>query len=189
MSEWEDEMVDFEEEGADQEIVDQIVIENLDEDAVFENDLEVPDVWWAENIKNIRKPMVREKAIRTAQRWLDEYNRRIEKFESENKDFAAFWAENPDLMGKAVRASTRCALGSEGITYEHLGDLSEDAARLQGGDLEFVETKDRLKRILREVDLEEAKRMSEKVIEKHELSEDDAESLRRLIRLREMEEI
>ncbi len=173
----------------------EMAIENLDrfledilEHKTPEIEQEVPDVWWAEDIAKIENPIIQKKEIEAAQKWLDKRNERLEEYESGEKDLKYFGADNPDLTRRGIKAATRCALESEGITYEDLGDLSEDARRLQAGDLEFVETKDHVKKMLRDVDPEVDKELAEKVIEEHELSKDDAESLRRLIRLREIGE-
>jgi hypothetical protein len=162
------------------------ILENISPLKKAETETEIPDVWWHEDIEKIEDPNIQNKEIEEARKWKADENERVEKYIFENKDFKGFGAENPDLTRKGIKIATRCALESEGITYDHLGDLSEDARHLQSGDLETVEAKDRVKRLLSQVDPEVGEELAEKVIEEHELSGDDAESLRRLIRLREM---
>jgi hypothetical protein len=192
MSGWDDEMVDFEEQLPDDEEADeawwkeeQTEISDIEEEKI-EALPEGPDVWWAEDIRKIENPIIREKEIEAAQEWLDERDRRLEKYESGEKDIRHFGGDNPDLDRKGARTATRCAIESEGITYDDLADLSEDAKSLEVGELKFVEDKERVKKYLGEVDPEVGKELAEKVIEEHELSEEDAESIRRLVRLREL---
>jgi hypothetical protein len=104
----------------------------------------------------------------------------------QHKDFRGFWAENPDLHRRGVKAATRCALESEGITWDDLADLSEDVRSLHAGNLEFLEDKERVKSHLGEVDPEVGSKLTEKVIEEQDLSDEEGEGLRRLVRLREI---
>jgi len=165
------------------------ILENISPLKKPETEPEIPDVYGAEYIDKIKNPIIRERAIEKAQEWKDEEKRRIEKYISENKDFKGFGAENPDLTTKAIKNATRWALESEGLSYDQLGELSENAGALQTGNLEYVETKDHVKGLLRQVDPEEAKEIAERVIEEHELSEEDEQPIRRLVRLRETGEI
>jgi len=78
-------------------------------------------------------------------------------------------------------------MASVGVTGDGLGDVAEDMRLIAAQDSESLETKDRVRNLLEQVEPEVGKELTEKVIEEEEeLSEEGAESLRRLARLREL---
>jgi len=165
------------------------ILENISPLKKPETEPEIPDVWWREDLENIKNPILQKREIEKAERWKDEENRRIEKYVSEGKDLKYFGADNPDLARKGIKDATSAGFASVDLSYDQLGDVSEDASALQTGNLKLVETKDRVKGLLRQVDPEVAKEIAERVIEEHELSEEDEQPVRRLVRLRETGEI
>jgi len=157
-----------------------------EDEEIVREDVEILDVWWAEDIRKIENSDIQRKEIEAAERLLNEKKEREDRYIEEKKDFRGFWAENPDLHMKETRTATRCAIESDGLTWDHLIDLSDDTGHLT--DIEYLEQKDRDKNLLKEVDPEVGKEFVENVIEEEEeLSEEGAESLRRLVRLRELE--
>jgi hypothetical protein len=163
------------------------VEDNEEPEEVFREDVEVPDVYWAEDIEKIENHKVREKEIEKAEKYLDEKREREEKYESQGKDFVGFYAENPDLITRAVKAGTRCALESKGVSWDHLGDVSQDTGLLMAGDLNSLEIKDRVKEFIEDTGEENAQGIADRMFEEGSLSEEAYDTISRLVRIHEFE--
>ena len=142
--------------------------------------------WWAKEILEIENEQLQEKAIESTEKFVENRKAAEERFEAEGKDFKYFWAENPHLVTEGVKTSSRISRATVGITGDDLGDVAEDMRFLAAQDLESLDAKDHDRNLLEQVDPEVGKELTEKVIEeKEEISEEGAESIRRLARLRE----
>jgi hypothetical protein len=142
--------------------------------------------YWAEDLLKIENERLQEKEIEASEKYVEKVRAAKEKFEAEGKDFKYFWAENPHLVTGWTKISSRIARESVGVSGDDLGDFSEDMRLLAAYDLDALDAKERNKTLLMLVDPEVGKELAEKVIEEEEVSEEGAESLRRLARLREL---
>lgn len=157
-------------------------IEETEEDML--NDLEIPEVPWADDIRKIEDPVLREKEIETAEKLLEERRQALERYESGEIDEATLHNELEHKIGpKERRAATRAGLESVGITYDDFGDLSEDRDILAKGDAGLFDVKDRLKETIRELGPDAAQELADQMLEDGEISEDTHESISRQVRL------
>ena len=159
--------------------------EMTEEDLV--EDLEIPDVYWAEDIRNIENPMLKEREIETAQELLEEQRKALEKHESGEIDDATLQNELDNKIGpKMRRAATRSGLESVGITYDDFGDLSEDLDILAKGDTGLIDAKDRLKDSIRENGPDAAQELADEMLEDGRISKGTHETISRQVRLRKL---
>ena len=134
MTNWREEIFELDE--FPEEYLDQEVLEETME-------WDKPDVCWAEDIENIQNPEIKQKEIEAAERLLEKENTLEKRFESGEISEDMYQAElDIGLRRQKSKAATRCALESVGITYDHLGDLSEDLDIYASGDLGLMENKD-----------------------------------------------
>ena len=82
------------------------------------------------------------------------------------------------------KATTRCGLASVGLTYDHLGDVSEDAELYATGDLKMLELKDRLKDTIEDIGPKAAEELADRMHEDERLSDDTDERIKIQIRLK-----
>jgi hypothetical protein len=175
-------------EDYDDEVDDEIDEEFLSEDEeIMREDVEIPDVPWAEDIARIENPDIRDKEIERAEKWLEKTEKLEAKYESEGKDFRGFLAENPDLSTEATKASTRASLESVGLTWDHLGDVSQDMGLLAARDLNALDQKDRVRNFIRDAGPETAQELADRMHEEGRLGEEAYETISRLVRIQESE--
>ena len=147
-------------------------------------EVEVPDVPWAEDIRKIENPILQEKEIEAAEKLLEEekeWGRRFDEGEIDQIRYEAGIAY--ELGSKMARAATRSALESQGITYDHLGDLSEDQAILSTGDPKLFDLKDQVKHKITELGPDAAQELADRMLEEEKISEESHESISRQVRL------
>ena len=97
------------------------------DDDIPEENLEIPDEWYAEEIKNIDDPELRAKEIEEADKIRDWEKNLDKKLDAGEISHHEHWAEYEfEIRPAKIKFSTRAALESEGITYDMLGDISED---------------------------------------------------------------
>lgn len=176
----------------DMEVPEEVVDENFEEipeydvedlpEEVLElkeeaEDLEVP---WKEDIEDIDDPEILEKEIETAEKYQE-----LEKDLSEKVDAGEISVAEYDsrLRPQRNRNSTRCALETVGLTYDDLGDLSEDYDTLVTGDLEAMEAKENLRKDIDLAGEEISERMADRMLDDEKINEREHGSLTRLGRL------
>lgn len=153
----------------------------------LEPDPEIPDVPWKEDIQGIENQILREKEIEAAQELLEREKELLEKVESGEIDQPTFEYEYFLKLGRErVKAATRSALESVGITSDHLGDIAEDNRLLAKGDTELLDQKDRLKETIRELGPEDAQDLADEMLEDERISKDTHETISRQVRLRRL---
>lgn len=143
MTHWYEEFGEFDEMPDDyaEEIPDDYLEEQSPE-LIDLKEIDNPDLWWTESINKIKNPQIKQKEIESAEKILEKQKTLDEKFESGEISKSEFDHENLVNLGREkAKFSTRCDLESEGITYDHLGDLSEDWEIMTAGDLELAEKK------------------------------------------------
>ena len=156
---------------------DEADIENL------QPEMEIPDVYWAKDIRRIENPILREREIEAAKKIVEkeeEINTRIESGELSPFDAEI---EFESLRSKKAAASTRSGLTSVGLTYDHLVDVAEDYDRLTPGDYQTVDLADQVKRKVYELGPENAQQLADKMLEEGTLSQENYDFITRQVRL------
>jgi hypothetical protein len=151
---------------------------------MLEESPDIPDVSWKEDIQGIENPILREKEIETAKELLEKEKELLEKVESGEIDQATFEHEYfHKLVPEKSKAATRSALESVGITWDHLGDLSEDWDILVSGDTRVLDLKDQVKEKIREMGPDAAQELADRMLEEEKISEKTHETISRQVRL------
>jgi hypothetical protein len=144
------------------------------------NDLEIPDVRWKEDIDKIPDHDLKLSEIEEAKKFRNEERALRESLE--NGDISLGMYESI-IRPRMRKAATRCGLESVGLTYDDLGDLSEDAELLATGDLKMPGLKDRLKDTITDIGPDAAEELANRMHEEERLSDDSHERIKRQIRL------
>jgi hypothetical protein len=150
MAHWYEEFGEFDEipDEYPEEISDEYLKEQ-DPELIDHIEMDIPDVWWTQSIKEIENPEIREKEIEAAKKILEKEKNLEEKLESGEFSQSRFDHENLVVLGREkAKFSTRCDFESVDLTYDHLGDLSEDWEILTSGDIELAEKKESLKKMI-----------------------------------------
>jgi hypothetical protein len=176
MSKWPDDISEFE------DYPDEIV-EEIDEN-MNESDFEIPDVWWREHIEKIEDPEMRENEIEAAERLIEKKIDLIERLESGEITQDRYDDEYLlRLRSEERKAATRCGLASEGLTYDDLGDISEDNSFISKGDPKLMDIKDEIKEVIGSMGPEAAQELADRKLEEGEISKEAHETISRQVRL------
>ena len=158
------------------------------EEVVPEEDLKemkgLPEVWWAEEIEKIEDPEIREREIEAAEKIMQKGKALRERLESGELTAEEYWGIYESGLSREERkAATRSGLASTGLTYDHLGDLSEDYDILVNGDLGLAEKKARLKKMIEVRGPEASQELADRMLKEGEISEKTHETISRQVRL------
>ena len=165
----------------------EVFLENPEEN--LEIDPDIPDVSWKEDIQKIENPILREKAIEEANKILEAQKELDKRFESGKIDNIDYEHEYFHVLGrKKVSAATRAAFASEGITGDHLGDLSEDQGLFVAGDTKALDLKDRVEGKIRDIGTDAAQELADRMLEEGKISEATHESISRMVRIQKLNE-
>jgi hypothetical protein len=149
--------------------------------------MEAPDVEWKEHIENIEDPEIKRKEIEFAEKIIEKEEDLKNRFESGEISEIDFWAENMFGIGREkVRAATRCELGSEGITYDDIGDMAEDwdfFIAEAGGNPKPAKMKNRVKEMINRQGPEASQELADKMLEDEEISKEAHDTISRQVRL------
>ena len=181
MEEWSEEIPEFED-------YPERIEEEIDEN-VSEMDLEIPDVWWREDIEKIEDPEIREREIEVAERIIEKKEALNERLDSGEITQGRY--DDDYLLGglreEGRKAATRSGLGSVGVTYDVLGDLLEDQDflihDLASGNTELMDAKGEVKEIVGELGTESARELADRMKDEGEIGEDAHETISRQVRL------
>ena len=150
----------------------------------MEAEMEIPEVEWAEDIRRIEDPEIREKEIEIAEHIQEREQGLKDKLDSGEISKNEYLGEyESDLRSQKRKATTRCGLESVGLTYDHLGDLSEDYDILISGNPEIAEIKERVKKTIDVLGENDAQELADQMLEEGKLSEKGHESITRQVRL------
>ena len=145
---------------------------------------EIPEVWWADKIREIENPVIREQEIEAAEKLLEEEKELLRKYEAGEIDGPTFDAKyQHELSSKMRRAATRSGLESTGLTWDHLGDLAEDNRFLAKGDTELLDQKDHLKEMIRELGPDASQELADEMLGEGRIGEEAHETISRQVRL------
>ena len=165
-------------------VEDQIELQELLEEQERINELEIPEVRWKEDIEKIPNHDRKLQEIEKAKTLLDEekaLKARLDSGEiSEGKHDAIY---QDIIKPKMRKATTRCGLASVGLTFDHLGDISEDAEFSATGSLKLPELKDRLKKTIEDIGPDAAEELADRMLAEERLGKDAHERISRQIRI------
>ena len=151
-------------------------------------EVEIPDVAWAEDIENIENLEIQKKEIEAAERIIDQESDLKEKLESGKITDNQYLNEYEFGISDAKRkATTRSALESAGLTYDDLGDISEDWDILVSGSPELAQQKNQLRNTIDTLGPEDAQDLADRMLEEGKLSQNTWETITRQVRLSEKE--
>lgn len=146
--------------------------------------MEIPEVWWKEQLEEIENPEIKKKEIEAAEEILKKREILDQKFESGEITEYQHWDEsNFELRREEIKASTRASLASVGLTYDHLGDLSEDHDFTVSGHPELIDKKNMLSHKIDSLGPEFAQEEADRMKEEGKLSEKGHEIISRQVRL------
>jgi hypothetical protein len=147
-------------------------------------EMEVPDLWYAEDINEIKEPFLRAKEIMEAGK-IDEQERELEaQLEAGEITEDQFLAEYQyGVRPQKSKLATRTALESVGMAYDDLGDLSEDWELLTSGDLDRIEQKERLQKSVNLMGPDASQELADTMLEEGKISKDTHNMISRQVRL------
>jgi hypothetical protein len=153
-----------------------------------QKEVEIPEVDWAEDIENIDNLEIQQKEIEAAEKILDQESDLKEKLESGKITENQYLNEYEFGIRNAKRkATTRSALESAGLTYDDLGDVSEDWDFLVSGSPDLAQIKDQLRNTIDTLGPEQAQALADRMLAEGKLSQNTWETISRQVRLSEIE--
>jgi hypothetical protein len=144
------------------------------------DDLEIPEVRWKEDIKKIPNIDVQLEEIEEAKKFLKEEKVLGERVD--NGDMSIGMYESI-IKPKMRKATTRCGLASVGLSYDHLGDVAEDAGLLATGDLKMTKLKDRVKKTIDDIGPDAAQELADNMLNEEKIRKDAHDHISRQTRL------
>ena len=142
-----------------------------EDEELLEAQMDIPDVWWKDEIAKIEDPKLREREIEAAKELLEERQEIDKKFKSGEIDEFSHWAKKEHLHFRDARAATRSGLASVGLDYGKLEELSEDYDILVTGDLKLIDANDRVNKLV-ERNPQAAQELADRMFEEGRLSEE-----------------
>ena len=151
--------------------------------------MQAPVVDWQADIEKIENPDIKKKEIEIAEKFNQKAQGLDEKFESGAITEADYFGE---LISKhwpeQRKHTTRCALESEGITYDDLGDLSEDWDFLladAGGNPCPAQLKNELRQIIDRQGPQASQQLADDMLKDGKMSKETHDTISRQLRLYE----
>lgn len=166
-------------------VEDQIEEMELLEERERINELEIPDVPWKEDIEKIPDHDLQLEEIRKAEKLENEAKALKERRDRGEISAGKYDVIYQDIIRPKMRkATTRCGLASVGLTYDDLGDLSEDTELLATGDLKMPKLKDKLKDTIEDIGPDAAEDLAKRMHDEDAIGDDAYDSISRQIRIR-----
>jgi len=153
-------------------------------DETIPEDLEIPDVEWADEIEQIDNPKIKEREIEAAEKILDKEENLEKKLEDGDIDENQYLNEYEfGIQNSKRKATTRTGLESVDITYDDLGDITEDMDILISGTPEIADMKEQLKSTIDSIGSEAAQELADDMLEEGRLSKSTHDTITRQVRL------
>jgi len=154
------------------------------EKELSENDVEIPHNWWLEDIEKLTEPNILIKELDGAKKIAEKEIELKDKLKSGEMSKERYDHENLEVLGKKkAKYATRSALESEGITYDDLGDVSEDWGIMTSMNPKVAEMKEGVKELIHDQGPEFAKEHADRMLEEGKISESTHKSILRQVRL------
>jgi hypothetical protein len=160
---------------------DQIEMQELLEDQERMNDLEIPEVRWEEDIERIPDLDLKFEEIQKAEKFIAEKKALDDRLENGEISLGAY---DSILRPKIRKATTRCGLASVGLTYDDLGDISEDYDLLTTGSLKLTKLKDQIKETIEDLGPDAAEDLTDNMLEEERLGREAYDLIKRQSRLK-----
>lgn len=137
----------------------------------LEAELDIPDVWWKDDIVKIENPKMKEREIKRAKKLVKERQELDKKFKSGEINEFNYWAKKERLHYKDARAATSSGLASVGLDYGKIEELSEDYDILVTGDIKLIEVNDRVNKLVKK-NPQAAQELADRMFKEGKLSEE-----------------
>ena len=149
-----------------------------------DDDQEIPDVDWIEDLKNIEDDDLRQKEIQEAEKIKKEEMELRDRLDRGEIGFDRYETiRQCTLLPKMRKARTRCGLASVGLTYDDLGDITEDSEYLHREGARIADLKDRLKSTIADIGPDAAQALADSLHEEEALSKDTHDRISRQVRI------
>jgi hypothetical protein len=169
---------------SDYEYFDDADFEQEDDGQEILDDLLIPEVDWAEDIKKIENDDLRQEEIQKAEKLLKEDKALRDRLDRGEIELNSYVLERQNtIFTKMGKARTRCGLKSVGVTYDDLGDLAEDSENLLSSEKGMNELKERLKDTIEDIGPDTAEELADRMHNEKKLSKDTYDRISRQIRL------
>ena len=159
------------------ELPDERQIENL------EFEIEIPDVYWAQDIRSIENPILKEREIEAAEKLCKKEKHLHARIESGELYGFKAEAELDSLRVQKSKAATRAGLASVGLTYDHLIDVAEKAGWLTTGDDRVLNQAEQVEKAIDQLDPQSAQQFADKLLKEGKLDRQMYEYFLRQVRL------
>jgi len=147
---------------------------------------EIPDVYWAEDIEKIENLEIREMEIETARKIQDKQHALEEKLESGEITQDQYEAKYLfELKPEKNRATTRCGLESIDLSYDKLGEVSEEYSIIASGNLKLLENWEKVDDTIDLKGEKAAQGLADKRKDDEEMSDSTHKTISRKVRLHE----
>ena len=166
------------------EVIPDEYLKEQDPQLIDSLEMDIPDVWWAESIKDIENPQIRQKEIKAAEKILEKQKTLDEKLESGEFSQSRYDHENLVKLGRQkANFSARCDFESDGLTYDHLGDHYDLLLAEVGGEPKAAKMKDQLKESIDRLGPEASKDLADQMLEDGKISKNTHDTISRQVRL------
>ena len=148
---------------------------------------QVPDVYWAEDLAKTESLALLEQGIRDAQRLKDKREELSRRHDAGEISDSRLSGDLMHLRKEESRAATRAGIGSVGLSYDHLGDVSENydlmLRDLNKAEPSLLESKDRVKKAVEEMGSQAARDLADEMLERGEIGQEAHRLITRQARL------
>ena len=155
----------------------------FDEDYPDEN-FEPSDELYAKDIENIQDPELKDKEIEAAGKIEKQEQDLDAKLDSGEISHHEHWSEYEfDIRPQKTRLATRTAIESQGLTYDMLGDITEDWDMLIADNQKLMDQKETLKNTVTRLGPKAAQELADEMLDKGKLSRKTHQMISRQTRL------
>jgi hypothetical protein len=180
---WHDEFEEFDEQP--EEIPDEFVKEK-DPESIDLIEMNTPDLWWAEPIKGIENPEIKQKENEAAKKIIEKQDTLNEKLDSGEISKSEFDHEHLVKLGREkAKLSTRSDLESVGLSYDHLADISEDMSFIFAGEVDLIEKTGRIEKMIELQGPEASQELADEMLADGRISKNAHDLISRKVRLSE----
>ena len=188
MAHWYEEFGEFDEipDEYPEEISDEYLKEQ-DPELIDHIEMDIPDVWWTESIKEIENPEIREKEIEAAKKILEKEKNLEEKLESGEFSQSRFDHENLVVLGREkAKFSTRCDLESIDLSYDKIINAADEFGLITAeaaGNPKPARMKELLTESIDIIGPDASQELADRRLEEEKMSDDTHETISRQVRL------
>ncbi len=168
-----------------EEYVEEVVEEELEETP--REELEIPDVDWAKNIREIDDPEIQKKEIEAAEEIVEKQKVLDEQWDAgEITDYQHWEKYHFEIMPEKSKAMSRASMASINLTYDDLGELGEDLGDMcseAAGDLRPAKFKEQVQESIDTLGPDFVEDWKKEKLENDDMPEEINERVSRQIRM------